>query len=201
MSKHEQNTSRESFTTQRFETWLDFLDDANGSAVQRFLAVPAHQAAINNAPGSRDAHHGWRGGYREHLRQTFVHVHALYELWEQMGVQQQLPPDEHFTESDALTVMFLHDIEKPFIYDIDETGNVRRLMTMTKQERKAFRAEVIAKYGFVITPSMQNALQFVEGVRDEDYVPGKRADCPLAALCHAADNLSARGLYAYRGEI
>lgn len=200
MIHHEHTSSRELYLEWSFDEWLELLEGENHAAAQRFLAVPANHELVQSAPGSRDAHHAWPGGYKEHLRQSFVHTHILFELWQRMSVQQQLPDHEHFTESDALTVMFLHDVEKPFIYAWDDQGGIRRVTSMTKAERKAFRQDIITTYGFCITPAMQNALQFVEGVRDDDYVPGKRADWPLAALCHAADNLSARGLYSYRGD-
>lgn len=135
------------------------------------------------------------------VRQTFVIASTNYRLMDQMGLLEQLPEEEKFTLSDALTVMFLHDIEKPFIYEFDKSNNeVIARIKMSKADRKAFRQEIIDTYGFHITPTMQNALLHVEGVRDEYYVSGERADQPMAALCHTADNLSARGFYRYRAK-
>lgn len=120
-----------------------------------------------------------------------------FELFEQSGRLDELPDEEYFELSDVLTVLFLHDIEKLFIYGFDEEGRVVPQVDMSKQERKAFRADMIEQYGFELTLTMENALLHVEGVRDAYYVPGERADQPLAALCHAADNLSARGFYSH----
>lgn len=184
---------------QPLECWFEKITGENGQAVFRFMNDNDHWERIAWAPGSRDAHHAWEGGYAEHLRQTMWIAAHNYELFERSGHLSELPEEEQFTLSDALTVLFLHDIEKPFIYDFDDNGDVVKLIDMPKYERKEFRQAMIEKYGFIITPTMENALLHVEGVRDEHYVPGERADQPLAALCHAADNLSARGFYSYRG--
>lgn len=182
-----------------FDQWLEEIEGPNNLAIHTFMDDKDHRARLARAPGSREAHHAWEGGYTEHLRQTFWIAAHTAALFEKSGRMDELPSEEQFTLSDALTVLFLHDIEKPFIYDVDENGGVVKLVDMPKQARKAFRAGVIEKYAFVITPTMENALLHVEGVRDEHYVPGERADQPLAALCHAADNLSARGFYSHQG--
>ena len=179
--------------------WLDEVDGSNSQAIYDFMHDGDHRARIDWAPGSRDAHHAWEGGYAEHLRQTMWIVAHDFELLEQSGRLDELPDEEYFDLSDALVVLFLHDIEKPFIYDFDGSGNVIKVVDMPKAERKAFRADMIERYGFELTPTMENALQYVEGVRDEDYVPGERVEKPLAALCHAADLGSARIYYSYRG--
>lgn len=189
---------RQAEAEQSLECWFEKIKGENLRAVLRFINDDDHRERIGRAPGSRDAHHAWEGGYEEHLRQTMWIAASNFELFERSNYIQELPEEEQFTLSDALTVLFLHDIEKPFIYDFDEDGKVVKVVDMPKAERKAFRAGMIEKYGFVITPTMENALLHVEGVRDEYYVPGERADQPLAALCHAADNLSARGFYSHR---
>lgn len=175
--------------------WLDTIEGPNNEALKRFFAYGDHRMRLEQAPGSRSAHHDWAGGWAEHERQTMMIVAYLYELFITTGRMEELPEDERFTRSDALTVMFLHDIEKPFVYGFSETGEIITVNPMKKAERKAFRQGIIETYGFVITPTMENALLHVEGVRDEYYVAGERADEPLAALCHASDNFSARGFY------
>lgn len=175
--------------------WLDTIEGPNKEALERFFAYGDHRKRLERAPGSRSAHHNWEGGWAEHERQTMMIVAHLHELFVATGRIDELPESERFTLSDALTVMFLHDIEKPFVYGLSETGEIITEHPMKKLERKLFRQDVIEQYGFVVTPTMENALLHVEGVRDEYYVAGERADEPLAALCHAADNVSARGFY------
>lgn len=179
--------------------WLDEIEDPNQEAINLFFDNEDNSARFERAPGSRGAHHAWEGGYQEHLRQTMMIAAHNFQLFTDTGRFDELSEEEQFTLSDALTVMFLHDIEKMFMYDFSEDGSIITAINMTKADRKAFQRSIIEKYGFVLTPAMENALLHVEGVRDEYYVPGERADQPLAALCHAADNLSARGFYDHHG--
>ena len=85
--------------------------------------------------------------------------------------------------------MFLHDIEKPFLY------SAMLPEYMGKESRQQFREHLYSEFKFEFTPNQVNALTYVEGARDADYVPGERPERPLAALCHAADFLSARVMY------
>lgn len=178
------------------ESWLEQIKGPNALAVARVLET--YQDLFNTAPGSRGAHHAWVGGYKEHIRQTMVITNHLFDLMYASGALLDLPDEEQFTLSDAQTVMFLHDIEKPFLYGDGVPDQIKASLKI-KEDRIQFRSGIIEEFGFAVTPTMENALKFVEGVRDNDYVPGKRADQPLAALCHAADNLSARGMYNFRG--
>ncbi len=180
---------------------LELLRDIEGEnrlAVERFLDDADNYDRVMTASGSRRAHHAWRGGYAEHIRQAMILIKHNYKLIQELGVLESLPEEEKFTLSDALTVIFLHDIEKPFIYQCKGEGAITILMSMTKLEREEFRRKIIKNYGFEITPTMDNALLHVEGARDENYVPGERADHPLAALCHTADHMSARMMHSFK---
>lgn len=180
-----------------FKEWLTRIEGKNGDIVQRVMNTEEVRERIETAPGSRGAHQAFVGGYQEHIRQTMMIASHLYELTVVSRLFDQLPREEQFTESDALLVMFLHDIEKPFIFGFDNSGEIVTRQMMTKADRVAFRTDFIEQFDFELTDNHWNALQFVEGVRDTDYAPGRRADKPLAALCHAADNLSARSYYSY----
>ena len=181
-----------------FEGWIGQIDGTNGKIIrEEVMADPEIYHAIMTAPGSRGAHQAFVGGYREHLRQTMMIASHLYELGLVTNMFEYLPAEEHFTESDALLVMFLHDIEKPFLFQVNDDGSIGNRSQMTKPERTQFRADFIRRFGFELDARHWNGLDFVEGVRDHLYIPGNRADKPLAALCHAADNMSARAYYAY----
>lgn len=174
-----------------FEQWLEYIEGSNRNAVERFMSSGDNRLRLTTAPGSSGAHHNWPGGYQEHLRQTFEIVTLIYHNHIiKNEVFSTLPPREHFSLSDALCVMFLHDIEKPFIYSTDPALEVIELRT--KKGRVAFRDFVIEEFGFELTETMENALKYVEGVRDKDYIKGQRQMGPLAALCHTADLISAR---------
>jgi hypothetical protein len=93
-----------------------------------------------------------------------------------MGTIRPLP----FTMSDAVVVLFLHDLEKPW-----------KDKAWTKDERHRFRLSVIAQYGIELTDEQYNALVYVEG-EGSDYRSDARVMNELAAFCHMCDVASAR---------
>lgn len=190
MKDFESSHSLEAVFHEPLESYLFLMEGEQGKACRRIY--DDNRDRINNAPGSRGAHHAWAGGYREHVEQTMAYFTQLYLI----TPQTHLPSEERFTLSEGLVVLFLHDIEKPFMYEMDKHGHIfKNPAFSSKEDRGQFRQNVLKRYGLELTDNQENALLHVEGVRDEYYVPGQRIDSPLAALCHAADNVSARALY------
>ncbi len=144
------------------------------------------------APGSSHNHQTWPGGYADHITDAMNIVGTLFDSLAATG--RSLP----FTRADAMLVIFLHDLEKPFKFTIDEKGNLTDNPDIPdKQARAAKRNEVIGQYGIVLDEQQTNAMQYVEGIRDNEYTPSRRIMGELAALCHCADILSARMWYNY----
>ncbi len=124
-----------------------------------------------------------------------------YRMHEPLDRFALLPPKQRFTLSDALVVMFWHDVEKIWRSQLDENyqlifepnGRVAAVPELeAKRDRIIFAAETIDSYGVELTPAMRNALEFVEGIRDSVYSPDDPLMWPLAALCHVCDLNSAR---------
>jgi hypothetical protein len=158
------------------------------------------------APGSRGAHHFWYGGWMDHNQDMLDHYTDSYKWCQAQGWLDRLPDTEQFSYQDGITVILAHDLEKPFRYadyveniSADISNDAFHSIPGDKTERKNFRGNLLNQYGIDLSPVQQNALRFVEGVRDEDYRPGERVDKPLAALCHLADLASARIGYDMRG--
>lgn len=158
------------------------------------------------APGSRGAHHFWYGGWMDHLQQMLDKYTADYEWLADRGWLDHLLPEERFDYADGLEVILVHDLEKPFKY----AEYVQSALTTEappelleslehKHTRKAFREDLMDSYGIAFNPVQHNALHFIEGVRDDEYIPGQRVDKPLASLCHGADDMSGRIGYNVRG--
>ena len=164
------------------EHLLELCRPWNREAFQRF--VRENQDRIIERPGSSHNHQCWAGGYADHVTETMNIAFWLYST-----SPRPLP----FALADALEVMFLHDLEKPF-----KEGKALRdprtgiLYEATKAHRKQLRAELIKHYGIVILSEQENALRYVEGVPDSEYTPGERTMNELAAFCHCCDILSAR---------
>lgn len=131
---------------------------------------------LTSAPGSSHNHQAWPGGYIDHIEGV---MNIALNLYESLSKIRMLP----FKVEDALLVLFLHDLEKPWKKDRHEFW--------TKYERKIFRANKIAEYGIILTPEQQNAILYVEG-EGNDYKPDARVMNELAAFCHMCDVASAR---------
>lgn len=140
-----------------------------------------HRDRLKAAPGSGGAHHAWPGGYLEHVLQCMRLA---------VDLRLVLPRPAAVSVQDAVLVMFLHDLEKPWRY----VAPVDPRAAGSKNERGSFRDELIRGAGIVLTDGQAEAVRHVEGEGD-DYVPGGRAMSPLAAFCHACDVISARILF------
>jgi hypothetical protein len=127
------------------------------------------------ARGSSYNHQAWAGGYLEHVREAMDIAVTLYRA---------LTDSRRFSFmlEDALLVLFLHDLEKPWKISHD---------LMTKTARETFRLAKIAEYGIELTDVQSNALKYVEGEGD-DYRSDRRVMSELAAFCHMCDVASAR---------
>ncbi len=185
------------------DAMLAMIDEPNRSICQR--AVRDNRTLFRQAAGSSYNHQPWTGGYWDHVTEAMNLWLLLYRAFKSTGRLSQLEPDERFTRSDGLVVLFWHDIEKPWSFVLyngapvaDEHGRLQQLPSMSsKAARKAFAEEKIREYGVVLSPALRNALDYVEGIRDSDYSPFDRRMRPLAALCHACDMLSARAFYGF----
>jgi hypothetical protein len=143
-----------------------------------WAVVRDDQELFASAKGSSHNHQAWEGGYFDHITET---MNIACQLYRTLSVRK-LP----FSLAEALEVMFLHDIEKPFAKELKAAG------TYTKADRKQFRADIITEYEITLTPEQENALRYVEGVPDSEYTPGERTMGELAAFCHCCDIISAR---------
>lgn len=154
-----------------------------------------NKALFDSAAGSSHNHQAWNGGYIDHVQEV-MNIACQQYRW--MSRARRLP----FSLPEALEVLYLHDIEKPWKYAtgkdhvqdavIIATQDYRNLPVKTKAERVAFRDAVIDHYQIQLNDDQKNALRYVEGVRDNEYTPGDRTMGELAAFCHTCDLLSAR---------
>lgn len=139
---------------------------------------------FKHARGSTHLHQAWQGGYLDHVTETMniaiIQYSALTSL-------RSLP----FSLSDALVVLFLHDIEKPWKYEFIDGQITQKFELSNKKSQREFRDQKIKNYGLVLTPAQQNALEHVEG-EIHDYSNTIRAMNELAAFCHVCDVISAR---------
>lgn len=158
---------------------IAMIQKPNRAACERVLSKEYER--FKTAPGASHNHQVWKGGYLNHVQECMNVGIVLYKLFKSI---RPLP----FTLSDALLVLFLHDIEKPWRY---EKNNEEKKSLRTKEQRREFQNQKLREYGFKLTKERQNAMRYVEGELN-DYSPKKRVMNPLAAFCHLADITSAR---------
>ena len=154
------------------------IDEPNRAGCRRIYS--ANLKLFSEAAGSSHNHQNWPGGYLDHTGETMNIAVLLYDA---LGAARHLP----FSLSDALLILSLHDLEKPW-------KSVRRFAD--KEDRRKFREYKLGEYIIILTPAQENALRYVEGEGDA-YTNSHRVMNELAAFCHMCDVWSARGWYAY----
>ena len=94
-------------------------------------------------------------------------------------------------------MVFLHDIEKPWKYELGADGHLHHKADMQgKAAHQKFRMEMLAKNGIALTAEHENGLKYAEGELS-DYTNKQRMMGPLAALAHMCDVASARLWFDY----
>lgn len=139
--------------------------------------------------GSSHNHQAWPGGYFDHIQEV---MNVGLVLFNQLSSIRPLP----FSLSDVMLILFLHDIEKPWKYEfIDGLPQIKPDLK-DKVAQREFRNKKLKEYGIELTLDQEIGMKYVEG-ESNDYTPGKRSMNPLAAICHAADVISARIWFDY----
>lgn len=178
-----------------FEEIFQFVDEPNRTGCLELLAK--NDVLFKTARGSTHNHQTWVGGWYDHTLECVNYAYYLYKFDESFG--RPLP----FSLSDAILIMFLHDLEKPWRLEVMEDGTVRNRPGLdTKEAFKQFREDKLVEYGITLTPYQLNGLTYVEG-EIADYSSKRRVMNELAAFCHKVDVWSARAWYDYpkkRGE-
>ncbi len=170
------------------EDLLCLIDEPNRTSCRRLLAD--NMELFRTVQGSTNNHQAWPGGYFDHVHEVLNIAVALYALFAEL---RPLP----FSLSDALLVLYLHDVEKPWKYELGPDGQLHHLPSQrTKADQHAFRLRKLAEYGIELTADQHNGLKYVEGEHD-DYSSRQRVSGPLAAFCHLCDTASARIWFAH----
>lgn len=150
---------------------------------------------FRKAPGSRKNHQAYPGGYIAHVADCIKFGRDMYGVWADK-IYDGLHEEEYFALQDVTMVMFLHDLEKPWLYVEDALSQDEKgKLLQDKAARKEFRLAKIVEYNIVLTEEQRVALDQVEGIRDKDYSPNNRGFTPLGAFCHMCDLASSRIFY------
>lgn len=165
------------------EQMLGMIDEPNRSACLRILAD--NKKLFQTVQGSTNNHQNWPGGYFDHVQEI---MNIAVVLYEQLSSIRPLP----FSLSDLLLVVYLHDVEKPWKYELHDDGQLHHKATMqNKEDHQRFRMAKLTKYGVVFTPEQENGMKYAEGELN-DYSNRRRIMGPLACVAHMCDVASAR---------
>ena len=141
------------------------------------------------AKGSNAKHQAWDGGYLDHLQEVMNFAVLYYRTL--VETERQIP----FKLSDALLILFLHDLEKP--WKQLRRDEIRLENERGEKDEKAIRKfkkhkinEYETKTGIFLTEDQWSGLENVEGERN--YDPFRRVSTELSAFCHVCDYTSAR---------
>ena len=131
---------------------------------------------ILKAKGSSHNHQNWEGGYVDHITES---IDIAYELLHALNKIRPV----NISYSSAAIVLYFHDIEKIWKYSTGEHIN-----------KEDWYNKILPERGIKFSPEELNALKYTHG-EGNDYRKDARVMNELAAICHAADNLSARLWY------
>lgn len=169
---------------------LEMIDEPNRTGYKKLLRY--NRRRFQNTYGSVHNHQSWKGGYLDHITEIMNYAILFYNLLVSIG--RPLP----FTLSDALLILFVHDIEKPWKYRRNKKGVLEVLPKLRSKEAQfAFQLSKIARYNIVLNDYQLNGLKFVEGENNNTYNQYGRTMNELAKFCNLCDSWSARGAYQY----
>ena len=170
---------------------LGLIDEPNRDSC--YIILEDNYQLFREARGSTHNHQTWEGGYLDHVTEV-MNIGVIF--YSALNNLRPLP----FSLSDALLVLYLHDLEKPWRYNKTKEGDWKLNPTLVdKKSRKEFVENKIKEYGFELNKEHWNGIKYAEGEHD-DYTPKKRVQLPLAAFVHLCDNWSARGWFDYPAE-
>ena len=164
--------------------YLDLIDEDNRNQSLSFYDFL--EANCSDSKGSSHNHQSWSGGYFDHILEVFKYAQKLHII---LSEDRELD----FSLSDALLVLFLHDIEKPIKYS--NSNMCQYLLTFNKSDEE-LKNYLIDKYGFKLNYNHLKALKYIHG-EGSDYQKNNRVMNPLGAFCHCCDVISARIFFDY----
>ncbi len=174
------------------EEMFEMIDDPNRSSCKKILEE--NRKLFQTVQGSTHNHQNWPGGYIDHVQEIMNITVFQYQA---MHRRRPLP----FSLSDLLLVVYLHDVEKPWKYDLGQDGQLEYKSSMkTKVDHQRFRMSKLKEYGIVFTSEQENGMKYAEGELG-DYSNLRRVMGPLAAVAHICDVTSSRVWYNHPREV
>lgn len=141
-----------------------------------------HMSLFVMAKGSTHNHQAWPGGYLQHVADCMTIARRFIN-----NTPSSWPVP--FSWGSVVLVLFVHDIEKPFMQQ--RMAADPEMRPWSDQQRMAFRRSLMAEYKIAITDEEEIALTYIHG-EGGAYSRKQRVMNELGALCHMADVGSSR---------
>lgn len=169
------------------EELIDYIDGPIKTSIYQIYSQYKEEMLIKQ--GSEHNHQAWPGGYIDHTTEVMNIARVLYHALKDHRALG-------FTVSDALVVLFLHDIEKlfPERVHIYIGYGYERSKAKDRLRYALLTSEPPFQVWEQLTNDQRNAIDYVEGEKDR-YSNLKRVMSPLAAFCNMCDVASARIWY------
>lgn len=170
------------------EELIDYIEGPIKTSIYQIYSQ--YKEEMLTKQGSQHNHQAWPGGYADHIVEVMNIARVLYHALKDHRALG-------FTVSDALVVLFLHDIEKLFperIHQYTEALGISRGQAKTQVRCELISGEPPFLVWEALTPIQYAALHQVDGEGDK-YTNQSRIMTPLAAFCHMCDVASARIWY------
>ncbi len=152
---------------------------------------------LRSAPGSKNNHQNWPGGWWDHTTEVMNIGQVVYET---MNSRRELP----FLFNETVFPLFMHDLEKPWKYASNEDLNslnerlkekgYQKPLSFPREEPHAFIIGLLEAYKVTLNDDEHNALEYAHG-EIAQYSANHRLMLPLATFVHMCDVASARIWY------
>ncbi|MDP3966301.1 MAG: hypothetical protein Q8Q04_02095 [archaeon] len=163
---------------------LNMIEEPNKSSCKKVYLI--NEVKFELAKGSEFKHQSWIGGYLDHIKEVMNIAVPLYEMLNSRRKQE-------FSLSDALLVLYLHDLEKAWKYGGNEDEAYDALRFKNNYDFILYQA---SKHDFKLTTEHLNALKYVHG-EGSDYDKKRNVMGTLAGFVHICDIASSRIWHEY----
>lgn len=158
---------------------IDMIDEPNRSQCVRLFTD--NKELFKKAKWSNVKHQAREWGYINHLEEV---MNVAVIMYQDLHRCRKLP----FSLSDALLILFIHDLEKPRKYAWSQ--NDQEELTQYA-DAKDFIKMKMNTYAFQLSEEHRNAFTYIHG-EWKDYNPNQNIQWPLGAFAHCCDTISAR---------
>lgn len=161
---------------------IKLLDDTHRKPITEFIRCNARllQSAYATPSGRWTRIGGW-------WDRTVEGMNVAVALYPILDARRPHP----FSLSDALVVLFMRDVEKPWELEDIDGKKMHRINMMTKDEQHIFRMDIAKRWGI---PLSSDQLQAIQYSNDDhcDYTP-QGVETRLAVFAYLCDYWCAEG--------